>query len=310
MVLVLGAGASAEYGFPTGQELVVQMLKYLDPALQGTMKNDYLVALNDAGFPAKRIVAFRNALAEARVDSVDAFLAKQRGLRRIGRAAIAASLIPYEDQEGARRPPNKPGWFELLFRAMTQSRDPFEENALSVITFNYDRSFEHLMFVALRGLYPGGLRGARRRLQSIPLVHLHGSLGSYPPLNRGLGRSYVATLDGSSIKKAEKAIKIIPDDDEHDGPLDSDDDFERAYGLLCEAELVVLLGFGFNSLNVNRLALSEYVDPNVRIIATSKELTDAAMHEFRDNAGIRANFDHFDLTCTELLARHGAFLTD
>ncbi len=154
-------------------------MNYLDPALQGTMKDDYLAALNDARFPPKRIVAFRNALAEARVGSVDAFIAKQSGYRRIGRAAIAASLIPYEDEDRLRRSPDKPGWFELLFRAMTQSRDPFEENELSVITFNYDRSFEHMMFVALCNLYPGGPRGGRRRLRSIPLVHLHGTLGGY-----------------------------------------------------------------------------------------------------------------------------------
>ncbi len=61
VVLVLGAGASAEYGFPTGQELTVRMLNYLDPALQGTMKVDYLATLDGAGFPLKRIITFRKA---------------------------------------------------------------------------------------------------------------------------------------------------------------------------------------------------------------------------------------------------------
>ena len=310
VVLVLGAGASAEYGFPTGQELMVRMLNYLDPALQGTMKVDYLAALNGAGFPLKRIITFRNALAEARVGSVDAFIAKQTRFRRVGRAAVAASLIPYEDEGSLRRPPNKPLWFELLFRVMTQTRDPFEDNELSVITFNYDRSFEHMMFVALCNLYPGGLRGGRKRLKSVPIVHVHGTLGGYPPLNNGRGRPYDPTLNESIVKKAEKAIKIIPDDEDNDGPLEHDEDFEQAYELLYEAELIVLLGFGFHSLNVNRLALGEYTNPNARILATSKGFTEAAMQGFRENAGIRARFEHFDLTCTELLLRYGDLLAD
>ena len=219
-------------------------------------------------------------------------------------------MIPCENEDNIQRLQHDPGWFALLFRLMTQSREPFEENELSVITFNYDRSFEHLMYTALCNLYPGGPSGGRKRLASIPLVHLHGVLAGYPPLNNGRGRWYDATLSEAIVKRAEKAIKIIPDDDDHDGPLDWDDDFQRAYKLLDEAELVVFLGFGFDSLNVHRLALADYLSPNARVIATSKGLSQQALEQFNEDAQIRGEFEHLDATCTELFRRFGPVLTE
>jgi hypothetical protein len=63
----------------------------------------------------------------------------------------APTLIPYEKYE-AFQPISKPSWYETLFQLMVEG-GPFEDNPLSVITFNYDRSLEAFFFRALQNLF-------------------------------------------------------------------------------------------------------------------------------------------------------------
>jgi hypothetical protein len=46
----------------------------------------------------------------------------------------------------------QPRWYEKLFQLMADGGD-FGNNQLSVVTFNYDRSFEAFIFTALQNLY-------------------------------------------------------------------------------------------------------------------------------------------------------------
>jgi hypothetical protein len=276
--------------------LVKQVLNYLDPKLQGTMEERYLDIVIATGVGRDRVTTFREGVSQARVGSVDAFIAKRPAYRRVGRTAIAAALIRRESDEHLHRPPDRAGWFELLFRAMTHGREPFEQNRLSV--------------TALAALYPGGAPGARERFAAIPLVHLHGVLGKYPPLSRGHGRPYQPTLSAQIVKQAERAIKIIPDDEDHDGPLEQDDEFERAYELLAEAERVVFLGFGFDPLNVRRLALAQYLADDAGVVATSKGVGRQRIEEVAEEMEVVGRFEHFDATCTELLDTYKGVLVE
>jgi hypothetical protein len=54
----------------------------------------------------------------------------------------------------------------------------FEDNKLSVITFNNDRSLEAFLFLSLQNLYGFDVKTALERLDKIPIVHLYGSLGT------------------------------------------------------------------------------------------------------------------------------------
>jgi hypothetical protein len=81
------------------------------------------------------------------------------------------------------------------------------------------------------------------------MVHLHGQLG-YSSLGLSPGRKFGATIDIDGLRKSIDQIKIIHEDisDGRDG------DFTKAKLLIEQADRVYLMGFGFNRLNVERLA--------------------------------------------------------
>lgn len=241
-VLILGAGASADYGFPIGRQLLLDICRDASP---GGQLFDLLGRRME--FPQGEIDRFREALQNSQAPSVDLFLENRKDFEEIGKLAIAATLIPYENYE-AFLPIEKPRWYETLFGLMVQG-GRFEENRLSVITFNYDRSLEAFLFLALQNLHGLKPEDAEDRLRKIQIVHLYGALGDkLSPVD--LERGYQPKLQGNWVTVAAQRIKIV-----HEAQPGKE--FEVAQKLLREAEEVVFLGFGFHPVNVQRLRLQE-----------------------------------------------------
>ena len=108
-VLVLGAGASIPFGFPSGCDLVdIICTQLLSPPVQAKTRVEKLFTerrirsfriLKDI-FGAKTLSAFADKLLHSGETSVDAFLAYQeKEFMDIGKAVIAASLLPCEHQK-------------------------------------------------------------------------------------------------------------------------------------------------------------------------------------------------------------------
>ncbi len=126
-VLILGAGASGPYGFPSGYELLIRVLD-LGIANQ----------LIRAGFEAGEVKQFQYSLGHSGTLSVDAFLEHRPEFLRIGKFAIALLLIPFEDEARLFTKYSSPGWYDYLFGQLSTDFDSFGANRLSIITFNYD----------------------------------------------------------------------------------------------------------------------------------------------------------------------------
>jgi len=155
-VLILGAGASYPYGFPTAKQLKWDICdafsneKSLAPQLLDG-KSDY---------SASEFSDFAMALRHSGNESVDAFLEQRQKQNErvvgVGKLAIAYALIPCEDEGKLfQRDFGSRGghWYEYLFgRLNTDFRD-FARNQLSIITFNYDRSLEHYLLTALKNTH-------------------------------------------------------------------------------------------------------------------------------------------------------------
>src|SRR5262245_60288218 len=91
-VLVLGAGASRPYGFPSGEELLREAVtELLQPA------SAWRGLLDACGFSWNVQEQVARELAGSGRYSIDAFLEGRAEYRPIGTTAIAAALIPREN---------------------------------------------------------------------------------------------------------------------------------------------------------------------------------------------------------------------
>jgi hypothetical protein len=76
--LILGAGASAPFGFPTGYELLLNKVLLLDNTSNPVFES----------FPQVHVEAFKNALSKSGKKSVDSFLEHRPEFVPIGKSAI------------------------------------------------------------------------------------------------------------------------------------------------------------------------------------------------------------------------------
>jgi len=107
-VLVLGAGASQPYNFPTGIELSTIVSDEFRPG------HSVFEALKNLGYSEADMTQFREAFYHSGRNSVDAFLEHRADLLDAGKLAIAAILTPRENPEILFKYDNS--WLRLLYK--------------------------------------------------------------------------------------------------------------------------------------------------------------------------------------------------
>lgn len=277
-VLILGAGASKPYGFPTGMELKKMVL---DEICQ-TRNNDLFEEL---GFSIKDRQLFSDALRRSGKASVDAFLEHRREYLELGKAAISRCLIPCEDELTLYSDRTlfeiDENWYQYIFNRMNSSFDDFSDNNISFITFNYDRSLEHYLFTCLLNSYGKSESDCLNKLCQIPFIHLHGSLGFLPwqsSYNSEI-RQYKRDFTYDDIKISASQIKIIHEDVEHNP------EFKLAQDKIKNANRIYFVGFGYDRTNLNRL-ISDISFDNKIVMGTAIGFTGKEMNEIQNEYGI------------------------
>src|SRR5712671_5186207 len=99
-VLVLGAGASYPYGFPTGKQLKEQICNTFSP--EGSLPDVF--ASEECTLEPEQFFAFREAFLRSGQPSIDAFLERRPNFLDVGKLVIAFSLMPYEKEENLYNP--------------------------------------------------------------------------------------------------------------------------------------------------------------------------------------------------------------
>ena len=272
-VLILGAGASVDYGFPLGRTLITQICARLS---QKTTTRDLLI---DCKIAETHIDQFQRQLAASNLPSIDAFLENRPEFEKVGKAAIAAILIPCELEQKLKRKEGQYLWYEHLHSKLIQRKNEFTRNKLSVVTFNYDRSFEAALFLAVQNAYGLDEAECRKYVEGIPIIHVHGKLGD-PFWLTGHGRFYTPDVTPQVILDTVKSIKVV-----HEGEHDSQD-FQDAREEILNAEIVCCLGFGYHPDNISRLQLSRLLNTKRVFFSafgfTQKEIGMIQLRLFRD----------------------------
>src|SRR6266487_1140334 len=111
-VLVLGAGASYPYGFPTAKELKKRICEEFSNPNTAASR----LLGEGASYSPEDFFNFKEAFLKSGQPSVDAFLEWRPNFLDIGKLAIAYCLIPFEDESKLFTPPSlRVGdWYESL----------------------------------------------------------------------------------------------------------------------------------------------------------------------------------------------------
>jgi hypothetical protein len=242
-VFILGAGASAPYKFPLGSELLQRVInRVIQPV--PNLFTSYL------GQHPHVMSAFADALAKSGRTSVDAFLEHRPEFIELGKLAIAYALMDreitgalFESKEGA--------WLQYLFNRLNRPFDDFGNNPVSFITFNYDRSLEHYLFICLQNSHGKTDKECAEQLKKIPIVHVHGTLGALHWQGGDAIRKYSPEITTDALQIAAREIKII-----HEPIGGNDPEINRAKKLLANAEQIYILGFGYDETNMARIGLN------------------------------------------------------
>lgn len=279
-VLILGAGASKDFGFPTGRELVEQVCDFFGDQ---DNKNFYLYKdIAITGDPRRITEVFPTALRRADPPSVDIWLEHNPEFIWPGKVAIAMVLLGLERRSDLN-PDNN--WYRILFDRLNSPFDDFQNNRLTVVTFNYDRSLEQYMFDRFRNTYTGKTQEeCKENLNQLQILHIYGSLGRLPwqaddPENPMPEVPYggETRLTHDTVIAAAKSIKIMPEStSEISGRL------QKFQELMKDCKALYFLGFGYHDVNMKRLSIGALKIPP-KVMGTALGLSYQGIREIESH---------------------------
>jgi hypothetical protein len=259
------------FGFPSGHGLLQHVISEL-----GSPGSQLVQMLAGLRYDAELRTKFRDALRMARPPSIDFLLEHRKEFLDIGKAAIAACLIPFEQRSNLF--PVEPSWYDFLLGRLADGRaSDFPANQLSIVTFNYDRSLEYFLFTTLKNRWNLKDKECAALLNAVLIVHVYGQLGKLPEISDGSGRPYHADPDAKGVKQAVAEMVILHEADASSPSL------REAQRLLESADTVCFLGFGYHPKNLERLQIKQWRAR--RILGTAFGLLEGQAHPVRTSFG-------------------------
>jgi len=306
-VLILGAGASMPYKFPSGEELRNLICGLSIP---GNENHQFLVQQLECDSGELR--HFARTFHGSNIKSIDAFLARRPEFTAFGKLSIATLLcqkeLPKRVIPGDAENNPDDHWYYYLWNVLVEEANTVGEfigNQIRFITFNYDRSLEYFLHTSIKNTYGVSDEEALAILGNIPILHVYGCLGEFHFLAGGNRRQFSNGIDAERIRIATTAIKVIPEDREHDP-------FLIARQWCYEANKIGFLGFGFDELNIERLGLKDVLDSRNKdkhdrplVVASAYDKTQAERNHYQSLVSPRNPWGAFDQKCTRTLRESG-----
>jgi hypothetical protein len=290
-VLVLGAGASNDFGLPTGPQLIEQIKHDLRGIPSQTFR-----AMVEEKFADNDFEDLLYSLEHKRAKTIDEYLRKAAPrTRELGKFLIGHALLKAE-QQAANRPPGgrERDWLEefvntLMAAAVEQRR------RLGVVTFNYDRLVEYQI---ISGLWADAVQnGCEIEKDAYPMIaieHVHGALGSVQAHRNWCIGEFRGSLSQGRLRAAADAISIVAEPS-------AEPAFARAREMISNAKRILFMGFGFDSTNLERLGLLRSSKAHSRrVSATCRGLDDRTRDLVESMIGSRVEWLP-DLDCLDAL---------
>ena len=309
LVLVVGAGASAEALLPIGAGLttiVQQLLGYSASGAYNSARGDETIfhAMNELARPDASINQYLHACERIRrgmsqAKSIDNFIDSNQDDPKIavcGKLAIASAILRAErDSElfsdhmraKSRIDFSKIGdtWYARFFDMITENcliQDvPARLARITVICFNYDRCIEHFLLGALQNYYTCTASVAIDAVSRLTIHHPFGIVGALPPFapDRAADLPFGIQPHWGQLLRAVDQLRTFTE-----GVSDADM-LSDIRSRLRSAELVLFLGFAYHPLNLKLLfgdGDSDEENRVSRILGTAYRMPDTAANSIRD----------------------------
>jgi len=267
-VFIIGAGGSKPFGFPTGQDLREDIcLNY---------HNKFLSLLNDVtgkwerDIELQRVNNFTKSFYQSKNKSIDLFLSRNPDFSTSGKRAITIEI-----QEAERNFLNsgmeflKDDWYSYLFNRMTETMirkndfNRFNENKVSFITFNYDRTLEYFLENSLSNSFRLTPENLSDQLNKISFHHVFGQIGFLPWQVNEPTIYFGQKCNLDMIETIQKNIKIIYDYEKGVN--------EEIIDKIKAAERIYFLGFGYAEENLKLLKIPEVLSTGQKIFGTAMD---------------------------------------
>lgn len=273
---IIGAGSSAELGFPLGSELRTTIcnaldIRYSHDFMKPPTGDDIVRRAIELASESTKDFKHQDLVAAAwrvrdglHLDaSIDEFIDKQRGhkpLEFCSKLAIARCILQaetacvgsgYFGERGLSAARLDKTWLASLFRVLfdrCQESDVKRRlSTVAFIVFNYDRSLEHFLSLALRTAYGMQQHTAEAIVNGVTIVHPYGRVGSLAWQRRQPVISFGEVPNPETLRLVGNELRTFSEgsDPECESPGASE--------IVSRSEKLVFLGFGFHRMNLDIL---------------------------------------------------------
>lgn len=278
-VIVVGAGASAHYGYPVGDGLINDIIQDID------VSNFHRGELPIVGNPQSTISVdtvyadLRKALKFYDPLSIDTFLTRQKrqssNLVDAGKIMIAYEILNSENPEYLHRfryddkeykEVRTENWYKYLANHLLSEYEKSGEINTSIITFNYDVSLDFYLYSRFGKAGLLGKEDSENLLRKISenYIHVYGQVDSYSWQGGTRPNDDYGNLSGRDAFVQAKILKdnifVIGEDRKELSEIKA-----KAKSFLHDAKRVLFLGFSFDEQNTDLLGLEEFAIDGVRM---------------------------------------------
>lgn len=248
-VFVLGAGASHPFGYPTGGELKKIICDELNSV---GCSNLFSYEQDEQADYRVQIDKFKTHFKRSSENSIDLFLKKNPEFTRLGKKLIARILFPCEDEGRLFDLQNTENWCHFFWNIIDNNFENIDKHHLHFITYNYDRSLEHFLFLSLYHSYAGkkSQQECAEKLKKIDIRHVYGCLAPLPWQDPE-GRAYAPEI--KRMKDFDCAVENLYLIGEERSGQPARLRYSKIQEIMSEATYIYFLGFRFDEENLGVL---------------------------------------------------------